>query len=362
MPIADPSRIANGGDRRRARATAERLIAETRRNSVEYGTQLANHLPMLLEIQFRLGASAERLEHYAEIYNARRNVQPAPPPQTRITSANWQSALGDRRRETDLRAFFTAEVGRLGAGSAIRLYVPVLARGIGASALHGLMRLAYGVLRRDDAEIGTALGYWAMAFLPLRDEPQGEPDTDDPLELAAGMQRMEAFRKVPVKKSDLLWHWMRAVGAMDEFAPVIGRLQIGPGTLDRITQASARLFASAIAPLEGVHAMTGAWWVRLVGAHADDRGLLARYFWQAILAVYPKIDLPTPISEAALEAMRALQIPAIEAIAAATIEFDPLADDEEHHASAVFTAIQEYARTGDPLYLVLAAKRIKLID
>ena len=341
---------------------AERLIAETRNNSVEYGTQLANHLAMLLEIQFRLGASAARLEQYAEIYNSRRQVAQAPPRQTRITAATWQAALGDRARESDLRAFFCAEVGRLGGATAIRLYLPVLARGIGASALHALMRLAYGVLRQDEAEIGTALGYWAMAFLPLRDEPKGEADTDDPLELAAGMQGIEAFRKVPAKNSDLLWHWMRAVGAMDEFAPVIGRLRMGPDALDRITQASARLFASAIAPLEGVHAMTGAWWVRLVSAYVDDRAQLARYFWQAILAVYPKIGLPTPISEAELDAMRALKTPAIEEIAAATIAFDPLDDDEEHHASAVFTAFQEYARSGDPLYLVLSAKRIKLID
>lgn len=362
MPLAVQQLMIGGADRREARATATRLIAQTRSNSAEYPTELANHLAMLLEIQYRLGASAKRLGEYAEIYNSIRKTPPLPSPVAPITRTNWLSALGDRSREADYRSFFGDEVQRLGVSAALRLYLPTLARGIGGSALHPLMRLAYSVLRQDPVETGEALGYWAAVFLPLRDEPQGAPDTDDPLQLAVRMQQTAAFHNIDISKEDLLWHWMRKVGGMDEFAPVIGRLTIGPDTLDRISEASLALFASAIPPLEGVHAMTGSWWVRLISPYVDAPGILARYFWQAILAVYPKVGLPSLLSAEELDAMRRLQIPSAAEIAAATIAFDPLGDDEEHHPSAVFTSFQEYVRTGDPLYLVIAAKRVKLID
>lgn len=346
-----PSRIAADAE---ARGVADRLIAATRCNSAEYPTVLASHLPMLLEIHCRLGASAQRLAEFAEFYNCSNQVPPLPAEVARITRADWHTALGDRTRESDYRRFFSEETRRLGGAEAIRCYVPSLARGIGASALHALMRLAYGVLREDEAEIATALGYWSATWLPLRDEPQGPPDTEDPLALAAAMRRIPAFSQVEVE-TDLLWHWMRAVGRTADFAPVIGRLQVGPDCLDRVTRSSLVLYASTMS-FEALHAMTGSFWVRLISPYVDDPGQLVRYFWQAVLAVYPKIGMPTPLDADAMDALRALALPPSEEIAAAAI-----ASNDEHHPSVVFTAFQEYARTGDPLYVALAARRVELI-
>jgi hypothetical protein len=342
-------------ERSRARGAAEHLIAATRQQSAEYPMVLASHLPMLLEIHCRLGASAQRLIDVADYYNRCNKVPQLAAPVAPITLDNWLGDRGDRSRECDYRRFFTAEVERIGGFAAMRRYLPELMRGIGASALHALMRLAYGVLRGDDAEIAIALGYWAATWLPLRDEPDGPPDTDDPLALATAMQSIAAFQHVEVE-TDLLWHWMRAVGRKDEFAPLIGRLRIGSDTLDRVTQASLALYASTMS-FEGLHAMTGSFWVRVISPHVDDPGRLVRYFWQAVLAVYPKIGMPTPVSAEELDALRAIRPPPMSEIAAAAI-----ASDDEHHPSVVFTAFQEHARTGDPLYLVLAAKRVELIS
>jgi hypothetical protein len=337
-----------------ARGTAEHLIAATQQQSAEYPVVLASHLPMLLEIHCRLGASAQRLTDFADFYNRCNKVPQLAPSVAPITRDNWLGALGDRSRERDYRRFFAAETERIGGLAAIRRYLPELARGIGASALHALMRLAYAILRGDDTEIAIGLGYWAATWLPLRDEPKGPPDIDDPLALAAEMQRIPAFRNVEVE-TDLLWHWMRAVGRKDEFAPLIGRLRIGTDALDRVTRASLALYASTLS-FEGLHAMTGSYWVRVISPHVDDPGQLLRYFWQAVLAVYPKIGMPTPLSAEELDAMRAIKPPPAAEIAAAAV-----ASDDEHHPSVVFTAFQEHARTGDPLYLVLAAKRVELI-
>jgi len=343
-----------GTDRSAARRAADQLIEATRRNSAEYPVLMASHLPMLLEILFRLGASAQRLMDFAEFYSDANKVPLLAAGVAPFTRSDWQSGLGDRARESDYRLFFAGESHRLGGAAAIRVYVPQLARGIGASALHALMRLAYGVLRSDDAEIATALGYWAATWFPLRDEPNGPPDTDDPIALAAAMQKVAAFRNVVVE-TELLWHWMRAVGRKDEFAPLVGRLKVGSDVLDRVTRASLTLYASTLS-FEGMHAMTGSYWVRLISPHLDDPGQLVRYFWQTILAVYPKIGMPTPLDDQELDALRALTVPPADEIAAAAV-----ASNDEHHPSVVFTAFEEYARTGDPLYLVLAAKRVELI-
>lgn len=337
-----------------ARVTAERLIQSCRFYSAEMPVALANHLPMLLEILCRLGASADRLEAYADFYLTTNRVPLLPPESAPISASGWQSALGDRTREADYRRFFLAEVARLGASATIRNTLPVLGRGIGASALHGLMRLAYGVLRQDDSEIGIALGYWAATWLPLPDEPAGPPDLDDPLAPFLLMQTMPSFRGITVE-TDLLWHWMRAVGQQPEFAPLIGRLLLNADAIDRVAGSALTLYASTMS-FEALHALTGCHWVRLVSPHADDPAALLRSFWQAILAVYPKIGMPTPLPSDALRELRALTVPPLEAIKEAAI-----ASDDEHDPSLVYSAIEEHARSGDPLYLVLAAKRVGLL-
>ncbi len=341
-------------DRDRSRAAADALIAETQGRSAEFPHLLANHLPMVIEIMARLGAPAERLQAYAQLYTATNKVPRLAAPLAPITEEDWRSHLGDRSRETDYRRFFAAEVARLGWREAIRRTVPALAPGIGASALHGLMRLAYGVMRADEAEIGIALGYWAATFLPLP-QPEGiAADLDDPLAVLLLMRERPAFRS-PEVESDLLWHWIRAIGQEEELPPLVGRLRIGPQTLERIAEASLALYASTMS-FEALHALTGAHWLRRIVPFVDDPRPLIRNFWQVIMAVYPKTGMPLPVISATLDAWRGLDVPDDAAIAAAAV-----ASDDEHDPSLVFSAFEEFARTGDPLYRVVAARRVGLL-
>ncbi|WP_246734184.1 questin oxidase family protein, partial [Oharaeibacter diazotrophicus] len=337
-----------------ARATVERLIAETRTMSAEFPGTLANHLPMVLEAMARLGASGPRLEAYFHHYNTEHAVPLLAPRGAPLTRETWRDALGDRDREADLRAFFDGEVRRLGGSGAIRVYGGDLSPGVAASALHGLMRLAYGVIRADEAEIAAALGYWAATFLPLRDEPAGPPDTDDPAVLALAMRADPVFQALDFD-GHLLWHWMRHVGTRDAFAPLIGRLAVDAGTLDRVTAVSAALYAETMT-FEALHAVTGSHWVRVVAPHFADPLALTKYFWRAILSVYPKIGMPLPASAERMAELRATTPPPDAEIAAAAV-----ASDDEHDHSLVFSALQEFRRTADPLYRVLAARRVGLL-
>lgn len=339
----------------RSLGAARRLIAEVGQRSAEFPTDLANHLPMVIEAMARLGARPERLAEYAERYTSAHAVPMPPPAVAPIAAETWTDHLGERARETDYRDFFADRVGRFGGAATIRSAMPVLQDVVAASATHGLMRLAYGVLRRDEAEIAIALGYWAATALPLRPAPLAERnDVADPLAQIAAMRPISAFKDVAVS-STLLWKWIEAMGAIPEFQALLGRLAPHDAVLGQMRQASLALYAATMS-FEALHAVTGCHWLRLVAPHVDAPGALAVRFWEVVLSLYAKIDMPRLPDASVFETMRAAALPPDAEIAAAAV-----ASDDEHDHSLVFSALEEFKLTGDPLYRMVAARRVGLI-
>lgn len=328
------------------------LITEVGQRSGEFPVLLANHLPMVLEAMGRLGASPERLDAYAEHYNRVHAVPEMPARVAPLSSETWRSAIGDRSREADLRGFFATEVAKFGGAETIRLYMPELAQGVAASATHGLMRLAYAVRRRDEAEIGIALGYWAATYLafPVR----SGTSKAGPVELVLEMQGNPAFLDITVS-STLLWKWIEHTGTLPQFQQLLGRMAPEETSLETLRQASLALYAGTMT-FEALHAVTGCHWLRLVWPFIDAPEALASYWWENVLSLYARIGLPALPDAGALEAMRHLSLPSDEEIAAAAV-----ASDDEHDHSLVFSAFEEFAVTGDRLYKVVAARRVGLI-
>ena len=351
MPSSSPTaRQAN----RSGAHGLEHLMADARRFSVEFPPFMANHQPMMLVALKRMGASDERLVEWSETYRNVSGLVPAPANLRPIERDRWQESLGDRSREGDYRAFFAQEVARFGIGGACAIYLPVLMPGIAASALHAFMRLAYGVMQKDEAEVAVAFGYWAATYLPLRSASGAPPDTDDPAEVLLGLKPFEALRHIK-PDIDLLWTSMRDVAARPEFSGVVDRLAIGPDTLERMATASLALYAGTM-DFCALHALTGSHWLRLLKPALAYPDVALRYFWQAIAAVYPKIGLPDLPSADQLDDWRDLKTPDWPEILAAAV----LCDDE-HDISLVFSAQEEFKRTRDRLYQVVAARRVRLI-
>ena len=265
----------------------------------------------------------------------------------------WKQALGDRRRESDYRAFFSGEVDRLGARGAIAAYLPALVPGLAASATHGLMRLAYGVMREDDAEIAIALGYWAATYLELGLASGAAATSADPGEVLLRMRAFACYRNVETER-DLLWHFMRAVSAKPEFGPVVDWLEIGPGTYQQVRDASLALFAGTM-DFCALHALTGCHWLRLLRPALPNPDLALRYFWQAIASLYPKIGFPDVPTPEILEEWRNAPCPDWPEIAAAAV-----GSNDEHDLSLAFSAREEWNAYGDRLYQVVAARRLQL--
>lgn len=332
------------------------LIADVGRRSGEFPVDLANHLPMVLEAMSRLGASPARLEDYAGHYTRVHAVPFPPPPVAPIGEATWLEALGHRERESDLRLFFEGIVGETGGPAAVRRYLPVLTPGVAASATHGLMRLAYALLRKDDAEVAAALGYWATTYLAYDSIPKDRiAHVTDPVAHLAAMAEEPELQNLE-GPTHLLWKWIEAMGTVPAFQDRLGQIVARPDSLDRMRQGALALYAATMS-FEALHAVTGCHWLRLVSPHLDEPQRLAVHFWEVVLALYTKIGMPPLPSAQALEAWRNLPLPGDQDIAAAAV-----ASNDEHDHSLVFSAFEEYRQTGDRLYKVVAARRVGLID
>lgn len=336
--------------------TLDDLLVEARRDSVEFPFLLANHLPMILVALDRLGASDDRLNEYLAMYRQVKGLVPMPPRVQPIERDRWTDRLGDRTREADYREFFVAETRRLGIEGAIHTYVPTLLSGIGASALHCLMRIAYGVLRMDAAEVGTAIGYWATTYLTMPVATGATPVTEDPGQVLAAACAVEELHHLE-PETDLLWHSIRAAGQAPGFAPIVDMLDVRGDCLSRLASTSLALFAATM-DFSALHAVTGTHWVRLLSPMLppEERPRLIRYFWQIIASLVPKIGFPDLPSAEAVEAWRNLPAPGWDEIArAATLS------DDEHDISLTFSAREEEKIYGDRLYRVVAARRVGLI-
>jgi hypothetical protein len=330
------------------------LKAAARRDSVEFPHFLSNHLPMILVAMERLGAPPDRLADFAQTYRTSNGLCAMPRAKAPLSAESWTSALGQRAREADLRAFFSQEVARHGADAVIAATVPRLAPGIAGSAFHPLMRLAYAVMAKDDEDIGIALGYWAATYLPLDAGGSGPGVTADPAEvlrLAAALPGLAEAKP----ETDLLWHTMRAVAAVPSFAGVASWLIIGGDTLDRMASASLALFAGTMS-FEALHAVTGCHWLRLLRPVVPDISPLLRHFWVGIASLLPKMDFPEIPNPGQLAIWRAAPCPGWPDIKTAAI-----ASDDEHDQSLTFSAFEECQHTGDTLYRFVAAKRLGLI-
>jgi hypothetical protein len=333
-------------------------LMQARDLSVEFGTDLANHAAMVLYAQRRLGGSEADARRFLDAYLASTGLAPVRPSPGAVTAATWPSHLGDRAFEAAHRAFFRAELQRLGSAAALqRAWLPKLLPGIAASALHALMRLAYANDADDAAEVAEALGYWSACYLPLGEGVGAAPVTDEPAAVLLHVAAEPALLGVQAP-SELLWHNMRAVAAEPAFAPVYDWLAVGPDTLDRIARDSLLVFAATM-EFCALHAVTGTHWVRLVLPFLDppDQERAIRHFWQAIASVYPKMGCPLPMSAEEAARQRALPCPDWPAIAAAAC-----ASDDEHDVSLVWSAREEHAHRGDRLYQVVAARRVGLLS
>lgn len=334
--------------------TASDILATMPGYGSEFAKTYANHAPMVLTALERIGGTPERMQDFFDHYSAAKGLFAFGTPRSApLNSATWEAQIANRAAEPDLRAFFTGEVARLGIDDAVRTYIDRLTPGVGASAFHGLMRLAYGVMRRDETDVAVALGYWAATYLEMPEPTGAAPITDDPLDMIARVAQIQSLGDIPI--GELLWHNMRGHAEHPDFQGVVDWLEIDDSTLDKMAAASLAIFAGS-QHFAALHAVTGVHWMRIVAPYCAKPEVMLRQFWLCVSTLIPDMGYPALPDTATLEAWRNLDAPSWEKIwSVAAQSYD------EHDISIAYSAYEEEQVCGDPLYRVAAARRLGLI-
>ncbi len=152
--------------------TLDEALERLHTTGPEFRGFLSNHGPMAVEALVRHGqaGSVHRwVDHYAT------KLEAVPSPQSPLTDANWQQAMGDPSRVTDWTRYMARQVAERPWREVLAEWWPRLLPGIAGAATHPVIRVGHAVrtlLEEGEeapriAELAHALGYWAARHTPL---------------------------------------------------------------------------------------------------------------------------------------------------------------------------------------------------
>ncbi len=246
----------------------------------EYGGSLSNHLPMALTALARLGASDERRSEFAARYA--KKLHAAPPAEPWPAGEAWRALLGQPRAWPAYRALWRGWIDDESAPVVLAQALPTLMQGAGASAFHGLLRVAYALAANHAEELADALAYWSCRWFACgaADGQGSNADTTavlNALDLAAEL-----------KPEPLIAQQMAQAAAHPRFAPALARWRVDAHiTLPRLAMLAAERYA-ARAEFTVLHLVTSAHAVRVLlpWLQAEDRLPALRHYAGAAAAAW----------------------------------------------------------------------------
>ena len=254
----------------------EQLLDAGASFDAEYGDGLANHLPMALVALHRLGAPDERLATFAERYAHR--LSPAPSAATWRAADSWVAQLGNRDAWSSYRTLFDGWLADEGKDAVLSQVLPVLMRGCGAAAFHGLIRTAYAVQAGHTRELADALAYWACRYRVLGDAPNG--GEQDPLVLLLAIK--EALPDWSSEKKSIIER-MRDVARVPTYATIAARLCVDEATLPTLARHAAQLYGCS-GNFTALHLVTSAHAMRVLLQFVDEPLYAVEHYWGAFVA------------------------------------------------------------------------------
>jgi hypothetical protein len=302
---------------------------------------------MALVAKGRLGADADELIRFTAAYSSRITVLDEP--SEHLDEKTWRSAIGRRDAAADLRSYFLGRVSEQGPDETLHTHLPALLPGIGGAAFHGVIRLAYAIEVSSPSRIAAGLAYLAEVGSPLRPVAPGEVKTQDPAEILSELSRSNDLPVPPILKT--IDEEMRVVAQSELFDAAVSSLEFTDDTDQKLAQAALHLFASTY-DFTALHGVTGMEAISLIRPWIDDTEQLSRFAFQALAAAYLSIGAPSLWSRDRLDEF------------VGSNERDPTEvariaafSNDEHVSKLVYTARRSWAKTHDPLYLAVAARK-----
>lgn len=326
-----------------AHRTLSRLLDAGLDRAPEYGPGFSTHLPMALQALHALGATAQRLEDFAQQHVAELQARPAPAPAA--DAQTWQALRGRAQTFEPLQALFARRLEQDEPDAVLADAVPALIDGVAAGAFHGLIRTAHAVAARHEGELAMGLGYWAARHAPLH---RASVSRVGDWPLAHWLAQVLAL-PAPADADADAWSigrrmaaWSRTAG----FGEVAPRLALGPDTLDGLARIAAGLYA-ATEDFTVLHMVTACQAMRQLAPWWGDETTALRHFSVAAAAALRASDVP---AELPLAPTSDLAWPEIVRRA--------IASDDEHVVKLVQACRLHEAATRAPEFRLAAARAV----
>lgn len=309
---------------------------------------LTNHLPMALVAKHRLGADGGELRRFAATYS--RKLAPLTSARERLDRATWKNAIGDSRAATELRSYFAHCVTEEGVETTLLAHLPALLPGVGGAAFHGVIRLAYAIDASSPLQIAAGLAYFAEVARPLAALLPTRGTTHGSEEIFTAMSRTSAWSAKTSAR--LIDEAMHNVAEREGFEDAAASLEVDAESEVNLAACALRLHASTN-NFTALHGVTGLAALSVVRPWIEDQELVDRFAFQALLAAYLSIGAPAIWSNDRLDEFASSSSADLAEIGAVAAD-----SDDEHVAKLAYTTLGAFEKTGDPLYLAVAARAV----
>ncbi|CAI5730481.1 unnamed protein product [Peronospora farinosa] len=257
---------------------------------IEYGGYLSNHLLHGVVALFDLGASEEKIEHFAVNYSTmlekkETNYEDVTQSdglakvlqESKLTFASAHELLGKRQNFDGLLALYATEVHDLGIDGAVKKHLPFLVGGLAGALLHSIIQLGYSYHIGGERLVAEGLTYMHYAYLSF-DEPHNV--TGEELYEKKTLSRGEALQLVHSLNGNefLLGEMRRKLQTEPLIDLKIGKLQKRLSTMsgdpERGSSTAFLLIWKTInrydlSKMDGVFALDLALWLYMMIEHND---------------------------------------------------------------------------------------------
>lgn len=251
----------------------------------EYGNGLTNHLPMALEALHSMQASNQQLERFYNHSIAK--LELIDNTSSTASLKDWQavcSLKGQYSHFTELRQYFSDQIGNNPQHPAIANYVQKLAPAISCAAFHPIIRLAHALQANNAEEVASALAYWVYAYTELA-WPDNSSYSDCSLKVTVEQLLTEHSWPEGRLGNGLVTDDMKNVSLQPNFDHLTFRPKVHRVQFSEMESSILSLYL-ATNDFTVLHGVTGTYAVRVVMEQCSYNEDLVLYLWQGLVCAY----------------------------------------------------------------------------